>query len=275
MKKLIIACLVVLLAGGALAIGGAAAGGELYGSYYDGALHSVRESFLDGSDFVRRRLHYEEGYGRDGVWHSGWFEDGYGVDDFGGGHFGDGFDDGLADLPDSDITKLDLSFDGGNYRIIEGDTFGCTGAIVRKESMHNGKWELSLKRKNSTEATVTLPQTVFEELECNVGGASVVIDLPLTVQEAEFNVGAGSLTAAEALDAKKIELDCGMGSASLLLAGGADEYGYEIAAALGSATLNDDELAGGIAGTRRAERRGGRSLEINVGAGSVELFTED
>lgn len=294
MKKLIIFLLVVLLIGGGLAIGGAAAGGELYGSYYNGAIHSVRESFRDADDFVHSRLRWREWYDADG-YHSGWFGGvvdeaiNDALDDW-----DDDWDDDFADrpysivdghkvyvpddlptLPDPDISKLEFSFDRGSYRIIEGDAFDCSGALVTSSNMHGGTWELSLRRKNSTEMTVTLPKTAFEKLECNIGAASLTIDMPLDVDKAEFNIGAGQLIGAQPLDAAKIEVECGVGSVSLQLAGSAEEYGYDIVAAMGRVSLNDTKLASGLVGTRRIERDGARMLDLNVGAGAIDLFTEE
>lgn len=298
MKKLITFLLVVLLIGGGLAIGGAAAGGELYGSYYNGKVHSIRESLHDVDGLVRSRLRWRAWYDADG-YHSGWFggtvdeaindalddlhddwDDAW-EDGFAGRPYSivDGHKvyvpDDLPTLPNPDIEKLEFSFDRGSYRIIEGDAFDCSGALVTSSNMHGGTWELSLRRKNSTETTVTLPKETFEKLECNIGAASVTIDMPLAVDKAEFNIGAGQLIGAQPLDASKIEVECGAGSASLQLAGSADEYGYDIAAAMGRVSLNDAKLVSGIAGTSRTERDGTRMLDLNVGAGTIDLFTED
>ena len=49
MKKLIIACCAVLAIGCGMMAGGWAAGGQLYGSYYDGELHPVSETVRDAS----------------------------------------------------------------------------------------------------------------------------------------------------------------------------------------------------------------------------------
>lgn len=278
MKKLITLCLILLALGCGIGIAGAFAGGELYGSYYDGALHSVRESLWDAEDYIgshiRNGFHYSDWYDDDG-YHSGWFLD----DDDDRSFTVIGWDKvyvpDIDDVPAPDIRKLELSFDGGDYRIVEGDEFDCSGAIVRKSELHGGTWELSLRRKNSTETTITLPHSAFEKLECNIGAASVTIDIPLTIDKAEFNIGAGDLTIAQPLDASKIEVECGLGSADLALAGQESDYGYEIAASMGSVSLNGDELAGGLAGTYRSSAKGKRELELNVGAGTIDVTTQD
>lgn len=286
MKKLIIACLVLLLVGGGLAIGGAAAGGRLYGSYYDGALHPVYESVRDAVDAVERYtdhrlfrrggLHYESGYAADGSYHSGWFDHDHGLSDF------DGFDDlpdipddGLSYLPDPDIRELEFAFGAGAFRIEQGEEYKVEGGVVQDSVMHDDKWELSVRgRTDGGTVVITLPQQSYDKIEFSMGAATLEIGTPLAARKAELAVGMGSLSATEALDFDKLELDCGAGSATLLLAGEAKEYGYEIAASAGSVTLNGNELAGGGAfGTHRASKQGARALELNVGAGTIDLAT--
>lgn len=278
MKKLITICLILFALGCGMGIAGAFAGGELYGSYYDGALHSVRESLWDAGEFidshVRDGLRFRE-WRDDGGYHSGWFFDDDDDRSFSVVGWDKVYVPDIDDVPAPDIRKLELSFDGGDYRIVEGDEFDCSGAIVRKSEMHGGTWELSLRRKNSTETTITLPEMAFDKLECNIGAASLTIDIPLAVEKAEFNIGAGELFLNEPLDAAKIEVECGLGNASLQLTGQESDYGYEVAASMGSVTLNGNELAGGLAGTYRSSSGGSRKLELNVGAGTIDVTTQD
>ena len=72
MKKLVLACCAVVVIGGCMALGGWAAGGQLYGSYYDGALHPVSETIRDASRFVRDNIFYHTWW-EDGIRHSEWF----------------------------------------------------------------------------------------------------------------------------------------------------------------------------------------------------------
>lgn len=293
MKKLIVFLLVLLLIGGGLAIGGAVAGGELYGSYYNGSVHSVRESLEDAGSVIRDRLRWREWYDADGSYHSGWF----------GGVIDEALDEALDDIHDdwdddfadrpysivdghkvytpddradlSGIRKLEFTFDRGSYRIVAGDAFDYEGAILVAEEMKMDTWALSLRGKDSTEATIYLPRDVFDSIELNIGAAAVALDTVLAVDDAEFHIGAGQLIGEQSLDAADIDVDCGAGSVSLQLAGSAQDYGYDVAAAMGRVSLNDSVLVSGIAGTRRIERDGARTLDLNVGAGTIDLFTED
>ena len=79
MKKLLIVCGVLLGAGVCMMLGGWAAGGMLYGAYYNGALHPVRETVRDAVnatrgalDGVREGLCFRRWQDENGVWHSGW-----------------------------------------------------------------------------------------------------------------------------------------------------------------------------------------------------------
>lgn len=92
MKKLIIACCAVLAIGCGMMAGGWAAGGQLYSSYYDGALHPFSESARDAVRvFDRLRYHAWWNDGR----HSGWLPDGIEefVDDTVDGAVDDALDD--------------------------------------------------------------------------------------------------------------------------------------------------------------------------------------
>ena len=73
MKKLLIVCGILLGAGVCMMLGGWAAGGMLYGAYYNGALHPVRETISDSISYVRDRLRVRSWQDEDGVWHHRWF----------------------------------------------------------------------------------------------------------------------------------------------------------------------------------------------------------
>lgn len=282
MKKLMIACLVLLLIGSGLAIGGAAAGGRLYGSYYDGSLHPITDSISDALDAVdrfsdhnlfRRGLHYESGYAADGSYHSGWFDDRHGLDDF--DNLPDEMKDDLSYLPDPDIRELEFAFGAGAFRIQQGDEFAVTGGVVQDSLMNDDTWELSVRgRTGDGKVVITLPEAAYDKIEFSIGAATLEIETPLAARKAEIAVGMGILSVKEALNVDKLELDCGAGSATVLLAGSAGDYGYEIAASAGSVTLDGTELAGGGPfGTHRASKNGTRELELSVGAGTIELTT--
>ena len=65
MKKLVIACCMVLTIGGCMMAGGWAAGGQLYGSYYGGQLHPVSETVRDATVLVSGLLQYRSWWDAD------------------------------------------------------------------------------------------------------------------------------------------------------------------------------------------------------------------
>ena len=97
MKKLVLACCAVVVIGSCMALGGWAAGGQLYGSYYNGALHPVSETLRDATHFVRDNISYHTWW-EDGVWHSGWFDD---------EEFADRIEDAVNDSVDTALAELE------------------------------------------------------------------------------------------------------------------------------------------------------------------------
>ncbi|HIX90771.1 MAG TPA: hypothetical protein H9845_07740 [Candidatus Agathobaculum pullicola] len=96
MKKLALACCAILVVGGCMMLGGWAAGGRLYGSYYNGVLHPVTESLRDLTYGIQSRWHYYTWKNEHG-WHSGWFED----------HPGDWIGDTVDDVVDDALDVFD------------------------------------------------------------------------------------------------------------------------------------------------------------------------
>lgn len=196
MKKLIIFCLIVLLVGCGLAAGGVAAGGELYGAYYNGALHPVREALSDVGSLVRGSLRYHAWRDDDGAYHSGWFsdrfDDWFDLDDIIedaverrvrrsvnaalSGAIDDALDhamdevDGTLDAAFSDTTiypaksdsetttELDFKLTGGEFCIAEGDRFSITGATPNTNQLDGGEWKLKVDASEAPDGVViTLP----------------------------------------------------------------------------------------------------------------------
>lgn len=270
MKKLVIFCLIVLALGGGLCFGGIIAGGELYGSYYNGSLHSVRESVDDAGKFIRDNLHYREWTDADGSYHAGWYEDDFGADAV------------TSSTPitgslDDKTRKLEFNLSAGSFRIAQSDVFGVASGRVTTNVMDGDSWELSIRGNGQgDEVLITLPTEAFEEIEINLGGGALEIDTALSAKSIELTAGAGKISANETLDARDLDLTAGAGTISASLAGTAADYSLSAKASMGGVTLNGTEITGGMFGTHRTEQNGGlRELDLSVGAGQIALFTEE
>lgn len=301
MKKLVLACCAVLAVGCCMMAGGWAAGGQLYGSYYNGLLHPVTESLHDMSDFLSGRLHYHTWWSDDG-WHSGWFAD--------------DLDDRIEDmvkqnvnaalnglepswsasqpgtLPPFSLPKASLdnirqleltckSGTGSRFTIESGMDYGLEGdfSIVTNEFDHE-KWELEITC-NGDEVTLILPERVssYDDIEITSRlDASIDIAIPLRASKIDLYAESGSIDA-DLLSARELDLSVTDGLLYAYLDGNAQNYHIEAQSNYGPATLNDVELVGPNSGVSRYDNRKSVSnpineLEIRVnGGGTTELYT--
>ena len=277
MKKLVIACCAVLAIGVCLMAGGWAAGGRLYSSYYDGALHPFSESIAD-------------------IRHSGWFDGDF--DDW----IDETVDDALEDTgwvddwletrhqaitsPDipmqsvDRIHKLDFTLTGGDISIETGGDFDLSGDFTLAQSeCDGGTWELELIA-DSGGATITLPDSIgsYQAIDLEIADASVTAHDALVCTELDITVAAGTLDA-DLLDAGALDIEVGAGNLYAWLAASPDQYRIKGKASMGSITLDDEEIAGGALGTYRYDNRSTaasapRELDLTVGAGRIDLHTE-
>ena len=209
MKKLVLACCAVLAVGCCMMVGGWAAGGQLYGSYYNGMLHPVTESLHDISDFLSGRLHYHTWWSDDD-WHSGWFAD----------DFSDRVEDVVNQKVDAALDRLDTDWSqaetgtlppfslpkasldnireleltcksgtGSRFTIESGIDYGLEGdfSIVTNEFDHE-KWELEITC-NGDEVTLILPESVsnYDDIEITSRlDASIDIAIPLRASKSTY-----------------------------------------------------------------------------------------
>lgn len=303
MKKLVLACCAVVVIGGCMALGGWAAGGQLYGSYYDGALHPVSETIRHATHFVRDNISYRTWW-EDGVRHSGWFTD----DEFSDrieNAVNDSVDKALEEfdkdwsnteagtlppfsLPKAaldDIRELELtckSGTGNSFTIESGADFNLEGdfSIVSNE-FDGDTWELEVTC-NGDEVTVILPESVsdYDDIEITSRlDASIDISLPLYASKIKLYAESGSIDA-ELLSAPELDLAVNDGLLYAYLSGQPDLYRIDAKTNYGPATLNGKELVGPDSGVTRYNNRKSvtsplyEELEITVsGGGSVELHT--
>lgn len=243
MKKLVLACCAVVVIGGCMALGGWAAGGQLYGSYYDGALHPVSETLRDASDYLGGRLRYRSWWS-DGIWHSGWFSD---------DAFADKIEDAVNDHVDEVLEEFDTdwvedwletrheaiendvflpyigvdavqnlhfafsseedAYGTAPVRIVFASNYDVTGADILESKLESGTWTLRLCPDGDADCVITLPTSttdIFSDISLAIGDHPVDIDGSLTVGRIEVDIDGGALTA-DTLSAGEFDLDIGSG----------------------------------------------------------------
>lgn len=276
-------CAVILVIGIVMCIAGAAAGGDLYASYYNGRLHGLREtrSYIGYIDELPRwRVDLTDNYYA-----------GVGMTDSerGGGradaHFTDDLDD-IGSIPAIDfpeVTELDLELGAGNYHIVEGDDFGIDGGAPSWLSsvIEDGVWKvrcsstLSTLIKNAGDVTLTVPAgVVFDTVEMEIGAANVIVDAAIAADTIDIDLGAGNLEFYSCGVLDELDADVGMGSLSLALTEKWAEYRLDADAAMGTITINGEPFVNGLAGETHTGT-GARKLDFDLGMGSIEIVTAD
>lgn len=236
MKKLVFACCAVVVIGSCMALGGWAAGGQLYGSYYNGALHPVSETLRDATHFVRDNISYHTWW-EDGVWHSGWFDDeefADRIEDAVNDHVDQALDEFDTDWVDdwletrhkaieSDIliprsidviSSLHFDFSGdcdNNTTInIVSDTasFDVSDANIESSTIDGSTWSLALTPNGSEQCVIYVPYTLsYSRIFLNVGDQTVDITGPgaFAADTLEIQIADGTLRA-EKLESDKFNI---------------------------------------------------------------------
>ena len=289
MKKLIIACCAVLAIGCGMMAGGWAAGGQLYGSYYDGELHPVSETVRDAVR-VFDRLHF----------HTWWDGDGW-IDDI-ADDTPDDIDTAWVDswleqrqetidtpytIPMANIDQiqnLDLTFRSGagnTATITSGDNYTLDGDFFVTASALNGRtWELEVVA-NEGGVTLTLPadQQSYRSIAVHIpDGVALDIQSTLSAAEIEIDAEAGTVDA-EMLSAGSLDLSVSDGFLFAFIDHAAAEYHIEGKTSQGPFLLNDNELIGPDARESRYDNRRDiqnplYELDVKVaGSGRIGLST--
>lgn len=297
MKKLIIACCAVLAIGCCMMAGGWAAGGQLYGSYYDGALHPVSESIRDASRTLDR-LRFHVWRDHDG-WHNNWLDDWIDdiVDDIPDDIDTDWVDDWLETRQEAidtpymipmanvdQIKNLELTFrsgTGSTATIAGGDDYTLEGNFsVVSSSLSGRTWELELAA-NEGGVTLTLPanhQSYYRIALHLQDGVSLDIQPTLSASEIEIDADDGTVDA-ELLSANALDLSVDDGFLFAFIDHAAAEYHIEGKTSQGPFLLNDNELIGPDSGESRYDNRRESpdplyELDVTVtGSGRIGLYT--
>ena len=289
MKKLIIACCAVLAIGCGMMAGGWAAGGQLYGSYYDGELHPVSETVRDAVR-VFDRLHF----------HTWWDGDGW-IDDIVDDTLDD-IDTGWVDswleqrqetidtpytIPTvsvDQIETLELTFrsgTGSNFSIKSGEDYGLEGDFFFVSSdVNEHTWELEVAA-NGEEVVLTLPesQPSFDSITIKSQlGACIDIDAELHASEIEISAENGTLDA-ELLSSPELSLSVRDGDLYAYIDYVPESYRIEAKTNYGPFFLNDIELVGPSTERTHYDNRKDiphplYELDVTVtGGGTAELYT--
>lgn len=254
MKRLVKICAVVLILGLVLAIGGWAAGGKLYTSYWHGSLHTVRESLDKGNAFIP-------------PWQSrGW-------------KYAHDPDDHAVAAPDSMTdTVSDLNFElaCGSFTLIDGEDFSVTGPGADRVRfwMDEDTWHIEAVDPSLKNMAVTIEMPLtrrYDEISIEAETAELHAD-SLSCREFDLELGAGAATIAR-LDADDTDISCGMGRTDVTLAGTPDDYTIDGECAMGALNLNGKPLLSGIAGSA-VSGSGPRQVDAEVGAGAIDLHFE-
>lgn len=289
MKKLIIACCAVLAIGCGMMAGGWAAGGQLYGSYYDGELHPVSETVRDAVR-VFDRLHFHTWWDGDGwiddiaddtlddidtAWVDSWLEQRYAAINT---------PYTIPTVSVDQIETLELTFrsgTGSNFSIKSGEDYGLEGDFFFVSSdVNEHTWELEVAA-NGEEVVLTLPesQPSFDSITIKSQlGACIDIDAELHASEIEISAENGTLDA-ELLSAGSLDLSVSDGFLFAFIDHGAGEYHIDGKTNYGPFLLNDTELIGpGVGETRYDNRRDIQNplyeLDVKVaGSGRIGLST--
>ncbi len=275
MKNFFRVCSLLLLLGVVLCIGGAAAGGVLYGGIDGDGLRPIvsRLPRLRWESQEEYDLRTGAGRSRGSVW-------------AGSGKTPEGVSDRADDMPDDAertvrLKKMDFDLGAGDYTIIEGDDYWieCAGSWV-ESSMEDGEWRIRTDMvltnflNEDRSCTITVPEgCMVESLDWRIGAANVTVYADISAEKASFEVGAGNLEL-DCLDAsRKIDVETGAGSVLLGLAGSWSDYRIGAEVAMGSISVNGEDLISGLAGTC-SKGEGGRKISAEIGMGTLSILTE-
>lgn len=184
MKRLVKICTALLAIGLMLCIGGAAAGGVLYSSWWDGQVHPWGESISRGSALLgnlSRRLSHTIGRGL--FWQHGgrWFDD-WSWDDWDDWDDRDGWDD-WDDVPEGLV-----------WRQWRDETGEHSGWFYPDDPIFDS-WSGRVPHTDSSLGSITDPDTIFQQAEClvlNLGDFGGRDKYTITTGDAFSITGSGS-----------------------------------------------------------------------------------
>ena len=283
-KRILIASLVLIAAGGMLAVGGRMLGGQkgMEGMLAQGLLEvSAAEQSDSGIEFDNSHEILS----------------------------GD-FTQELETLPESGAGKLTLEVGNVDVNVLEaeGETASIEGADIERAQAYveDGtlyvradsevkwvKWMFGGRRSTETvgELTLYLPKGFsFETSNLTVGAGQLAVDImELAAQDAEVYLGMGEINL---YDVRVSEMTadigmgslymngeitgnlsgtCGMGSVTMELAGKEEDYNFDVSASMGSVRIGDREVSG-MSSQWGADNDAAGTFDLDVSMGSMEIY---
>jgi hypothetical protein len=134
---------------------------------------------------------------------------------------------------------------------------------------------------------ISIDQLIANEVEITVGAGQIIIDVlkaytleveigagqgtvgELEVVRTNMEVGTGQLNVTGTIE-ERAELDCGIGEIILNVRGRQEEFGHSISVGIGEATFGNISV-GGLGGDSEGNQHLDKSIEIDVGIGSVTV----
>lgn len=281
MKKLIIACVAVLVLGLGLTTVGHVLGGQFYSVYYNGALHPFSDAAQNFSDkFVNISDHLVTADDDDDSdFDTDWVQD-----------YLDQRQDQLDDytLPVQkidDIQNIELTFKGGDFEIYSGSDFSLQGDFSVVESkIGNHKWSLEIWANRDTVELVLPPCRELRYKDIDIScrqSANLSVFTSLDADDIKISGENGTVSTLD-LNADEIELYAGNGSITAEL--GDKEAAYHVQARTngGPVKLNgkvlaqaDESATRDVIYDNRAEEA---PLEVQAtvsGSGQISLTSAD
>lgn len=267
MKKVLYFCLALFGIGFVISLVGMAMGGDLYASYYNGELHSVRDSIDQISDYT-----FSFPFGR------------YSSSQKISSEF-------------DDLREIDFELSAGSYVLESGDDFSVIGGKIKENTQNSHSWKLEVSGKHyDNDVIITIPEDIsLNEINIELGAGNLSISAPLSANKINLDVGAGKMSAASLVandleidlgagefssdfsDFEKAELNVGAGKAELVLTDSPLAYTYVTKSAMSKITLNGSSIEDCLAAQRIDQSvpyDKEREIEIHCGIGKVALFTE-
>lgn len=270
MKNFVRICMAVLALGAVCCAVGAAAGGELYASAVNGRLLPIGNGQRPAADDADGG----SGAGRHGIRSPVW-------------------EPAVPDIPDTlpdidgslpsvqSLKELDFELGAGEYTIVTGEGYGLEyeGSWI-SSAIDDGVWELRTPRGwfnlgvgEARVCTITVPEgCTVEALNLDIGAANVQVLAPIHAESVDIDLGAGNL-AIDVLDVSdEINLDVGAGNLELGLTGSWADYRIDADVAMGSISIDGQDLVSGFAGTA-SQGSGSRRINADLGMGHISIRT--
>jgi hypothetical protein len=112
------------------------------------------------------------------------------------------------------------------------------------------------------------------ELSIDMGAGSCLVEQMFVSEEANLGAGAGRIQVG-LFTGRDLEASCGAGEISICLAGGYQDYDYELESAIGQIVLGGKSFSG-FAHDQEIKNQASQKVELDCGVGKIEVtFSEN